>query len=81
MGSFENTTLDSIQVIHHKSLIQYMSRTYTSVSDNVQNLRNPPDIFPTSLGKQRERPVWIGPPRMMCVKGLNNHLPNQEVRP
>jgi hypothetical protein len=25
--------------------------TYTLVSDNAQDLRNPPDIFPTSLGK------------------------------
>jgi hypothetical protein len=60
---------------------QELSQTYTSVSDNVQNLRNPPDIFPTSLGKRRKRPVRIRPPRTTCMKGLNNHLPNQEVRP
>jgi hypothetical protein len=58
-----------------------VSQTYTSVSDNAQNLGNPPDTFPTSLGKRRERPVRIGPPRTMRMKGLNNHLPIQEVWP
>jgi hypothetical protein len=58
-----------------------VSQTYTSVSDKAQDLRNPPDIFPTSLGKRRERPVQSGLPRTTCMKGLNNHLPNQEVRP
>jgi hypothetical protein len=28
-----------------------LSRTYTSVSDKTQEVRNPPEIIPTGLGK------------------------------
>jgi hypothetical protein len=58
-----------------------VSQTYTSVHDNAQEVRNPLGITPTSLGKRREWPVWSRPPRTMHVKGLDNHLPYQEVRP
>jgi hypothetical protein len=39
-----------------------LSRTYTSVSDNAQNLKNPPDIFPTSLESKEKG--WSGSDRL-----------------